>query len=238
MSNIVTFHASGTNLRSKQYKNNYYYNSESGVARQGFYKGWNDGPLVGIIGFNNLSSIKWANKAIQKITITLTHGEAGIFDNVTPKPFVFWGTKYNIGNWKDIFGYQLIGKESTADNNENNLLGTVEVPCEKNKPVNFIFSNLENPTLFQKIVSFLKQNNNDTFCLYDKSTEMYGSKDFTLSYLAITSASITIIYEEGTVRYGINDEWKQCLVYYGNNGQWQQVIPYYGKDNKWNLLGG
>ena len=195
--------------------------------------------FTGIMYIPDLLKIKWSEKVITSISLRLKHGGSGSY---TKKTFFFWSSKIQDGEISERKGSDFVDE----------FLGEIEVNIEElasgitlgnpsgnleNNFITFLLSNSSYSFLFENLVKYLRTNTSTTICLYNDETTQSG-KDYSTNYLNVIEAEIIITYFEGTVRYGINNEWKQCLVYYGNNGQWQQVLPYYGKDNKWNLLGG
>lgn len=53
-----------------------------------------------------------------------------------------------------------------------------------------------------------------------------------------TNSTLSVNYNNGIVKYGLNGAWVDCEVYYGSNGSWVQVQPYYGSGGVWNEIGG
>ena len=61
-----------------------------------------------------------------------------------------------------------------------------------------------------------------------------GSTRYSTDYLRITSATITVWYEDDAyLWYGDNGEWVKCAVYYGAGDEWHQCVPYFGQDRFW-----
>lgn len=185
---------------------------------------YTNGPYLGILCFNNLTSnIKtWQGKVIKKITFTFKNSkttfmkalnfykcsqESGLIERTGEK-----GQSYR-GNY---FGDKLSGITSTTD--------TVTV----------VFSKDNYSTQFNNMVSYL-QGGAENFVIYDEDGDDPSQNPRLTTLISVT---ISIEYDEGLVYYGTNGKWQPCLVYYGINGKWQQVIPYYGINGSWQQLGG
>lgn len=198
------------------------------VARQGacnFFNNGNTDKVVGLIGFSGLEEINWKEKTITSIELKLMHGTAGKY---TSKTFYFWPS-----NLQGAESHS--GKKGSEFISNLEPLGSITKETPRETEITFSLPS-DNSTLFNNIVNYLKQGGKNTFCLY--SDESITSGDYSSNFLAITSGSITIYYEDAIVYYGVNGKWQPCLVYYGVNGKWQQVIPYYGVNGKWQQLGG
>lgn len=53
------------------------------------------------------------------------------------------------------------------------------------------------------------------------------------TYIKATAPTLSITYVQGTMFYGVNNQWKECLVYYGTSEGWKQVMPFYGTASGW-----
>lgn len=199
-------------LKSIQEQNNsFFWSSDSPGMWQGKSADYQSGAYIGIMLFTNMQKINWKTKRILSISFNFNFTRSG---------------KFNLYECNDLV--ELSSGKTGADfigssiGNFSAVSGTNQI----------ILSDELNSEVFKKIVQYLQSANQvQNICLYDDTQ--------TDKLYRMTTITITIEYETaGSLFYGINGEWKRCLVYYGNNGRWQQVIPYYGENNAWKQLGG
>lgn len=199
------------------------YSSKSTIskvdARQGRYQS-HSSLCVGIIQFEDLTSIDWSTKVIKAITLTLKHGASGRYDG-KEKTFQFWPSNYQVSNDKTVNGSAFISGKSA--------LGSIAKSCRKNTNVTITLP-ADNQVLFDNLATYLKSGAVNTICLYINESL---SGEYTANYLQVTAGSIYIEYEDAVVYFGTDGAWVPCLVFFGQNNEWKQTIPYFGTDGSW-----
>lgn len=196
----------------------------SSSTRQGWYAGY-PSPAVGVIRFNGLTNVNWKTKSIKSITLTLTHGGSGRYG--VNKTFGFYGSNLQKNSDTTTYGHEWIsGREALGEFTKN---------CPKNSDVVLSLPS-ENAAMLANIEAYLKSGSVDTFCLYMNEDTKDGGASYSANYLEVTSATITIVYEDAALmNYCVNGKWVKCTPHYGTNSEWKICIPYYGSDGKWNI---
>ena len=201
---------------------------ESDEAKQGFYNGYAS-PAVGVIRFDGLADIKWKTKSIRSIDIVLHHAAGGTYGR--NKTFgLYRSRKQSQSADSTSYGYEWLGEQS---------IGQFTLYCPRDSDISLSLPE-DNSTLLTSIEEYLQSGAVDTFCLYMNETDI-GNGNYTANYLAISSMTLTITFDDissSGVKYGLNGEWKSCIVNYGINNTWQPCKVWYGLNNEWIPIGG
>lgn len=196
-------------------------------TRQGFYAGY-PSPAVGVMRFSGLADVNWKTKSIISIKAILHNGASGRY-NVT-KTFGLYGSNLQKDSDTTTYGHEWIDGQE--------VLGEFDLYCTRDTDLTLSLPN-DNASLLANIETYLKSGSVDTFCLYMNETEKDGGANYSANYLEVTDASLTITFDDAisTFNYGVDDEWKPCMVYYGINGEWVPCTYWYGKNGEWTQMG-
>lgn len=201
---------------------------ETDTAKQGFYDGYAS-PAVGVIRFDGLADINWKTKSIRSIGIVFHHAVGGTYG--TNKTFGLHRSKKQSQSADSTsYGYEWLGEQS---------IGEFTLYCSRDSDVGVILPDYSS-TILTNIEEYLRSGAVDTFCLYMNETDI-GNGSYTANYLAVSSMTLAIVFEDissSGVKYGLNGEWKSCIVNYGINNTWQPCKVWYGLNNEWIPIGG
>ena len=185
-------------------------------------------PFIILTCFTNCPVFKNKGKVIQKISFTFDCYNSTFFNELS-----FYKSN-------DTKGVTYTGKqlgESFIGDELGTILNTSSLISSNNRVVTFNFSKNENSDIFINMVKYFcsSEEGVQNFVIFDSGSE---PKDSNYKITGINNITITITYSSGTLRYGTNGEWRQCIVYYGTNGEWRQVVPYFGEEGLWRPVGG
>ena len=181
----------------------------------------NSAQRIGIIVFSGAGSAL-KGKSISSISLKLTFGEAGSSSSSTTKTLKIYQSNYQTINTSKY--------DPTDYLNTNNTLGTLETKGYGNTDT-FTLSSSSNSSLFSKLASYLT-NGNSAIVIYNDSNP--SSNSYSKAYLQITSATITVTYNElGVVYIDNGTTFEAYQVYIDNGSSWDLYAPYIDNGSSW-----
>lgn len=200
----------------------------SAYARQGYASSDTSGynGRVGFMIFTGAGSTL-SGKTITNITLEIKTNNSGI--NIGTKTITFKKSlrqtipdNYTSSSKKGTVGSTIVGDTlgSLTDNFYNNTK-------------TITLNSSTNATLFNNLAKYFSDGNSMVL-VHSGETAVAPGASYSSNYLAITSITITVTYEDAAfVYYRNNGAWVKCLVYYRNNGAWTQVNPHYRNNGSW-----
>lgn len=212
MSTTLSFTASTSSVTTAA-KSNW---SAWSVCQQGTYNG---NTRVGALLFSSLRDSTWSDKSISQITLTLTFAAAG--RNSIKTLGMYQGTQTSFtGTGTAMLGTS-IGSISTGSKAYSST-------------IILTFDSSTNTTAFTNLVSWLKDTSSLTLAFYVNES---ASSGYSTNYLQINSATLTVTYTSGIVKYGVDGSFVDCEVYYATGGSFVKVVPYYGSGGSFIEIG-
>ena len=216
---MATFTAtadSGTTIGYAKYGSSSWSTGTSNGACQGAYQDTSaSGSRVGVMVFSGAGAAL-KGTAIKEITLKITCSSAG--SGSSSKVLTFCKANYQTLN-TSVKGSEQVGA----------VLGTLTGKFYGNT-VTHTLNAATNAALFEALKAYLATGNS-AVVLYNGETS--SSSSYSTNYARVSSCTITVTYEEGTVWYCKAGEWLQCAVWYCKDGQWIQCVPYRNRDGTW-----
>lgn len=189
--------------------------SENGACQGAYMVTSASKSRVGLMVFTGAGAAL-KGKAIQKITLKITCSGAGSASSSKVLSFCRANTQE--------LDKTLKGSEQVGDS-----LGTLTGKFYSNTTTHTLNAS-SNPALFQKMAAYLKEGNS-ALVVYNGETST--ADGYSTNYARITSCTLTVEYNDGTVFCRKDGKWVECAVYYHRDGAWEQVVPHYRTGGAW-----
>lgn len=189
--------------------------SENGACQGAYMMTSASASRVGLMVFTGAGAAL-KGKSIQKITLKITCSGAGSASS--SKMLSFCRAKKQTLD-KTLKGSAQVGA----------ALGTLKGKFYSNTTTHTL-NKSSNAALFQAMAAYLKEGNS-ALVIYNGETS--AADGYSTNYARITSCTLTVEYDDGTVFYRKDGKWVECAVYYRTGGAWKQVVPYYRTGGTW-----
>lgn len=189
--------------------------SENGACQGAYMMTSASASRVGLMVFTGAGAAL-KGKAIQKITLKITCSGAGSASS--SKVLSFCRAKKQTLD-KTLKGSAQVGA----------ALGTLKGKFYSNTTTHTL-NKSSNAALFQAMAAYLKEGNS-ALVIYNGETST--ADGYSTNYARITSCTLTVQYNDGTVFCRRNGQWVECAVYYRKDGAWIAAVPHYRIGGEW-----
>lgn len=213
---------SSTTIGYARYNSTTWNTGSSYGAMQGLYttsssslKSYN---RIGVMVFNNVGT-DMSGKNITNIQLQFVCAGSG-YDSASKVLSLYSARR--AGLVTGITGEQQIG---TA-------LGTLTGRFY-NTTLTFQLNSSTNSSLYTNLRNFILGGGYTLAC-YSGETSKGGSHNYSYNYLKITSATMTVTYDDAApIKYYDGSAWKDCYAYYYDGSAWKLCDPYYYDGSAW-----
>lgn len=189
--------------------------SENGACQGAYMVTSASKSRVGLMVFTGAGAAL-KGKAIQQITLKITCSGAGSASSSKVLSFCC-AQKQTLD--KTLKGSAQVGA----------ALGTLKGKFYSNTTTHTL-NKSSNTTLFQAMAAYLKEGNS-ALVIYNGETS--AADGYSTNYARITSCTLTVQYNDGTVFYHKDGKWVECAVYYRKDGAWIAAVPHYRIGGEW-----